>query len=226
MAIELGTLVCKYRLANGQPATGIVVIQPVNNADDGDIVAVNAPISVGIPEDGNFTATVYIDNDDVTPDLYLKITEKIAGVLHPKPYIIKPVAGENNLATAQRYTVGEISPVGDPSQGPPGQAATITVGSTTTGAAGTNASVSNVGTSSAAILNFTVPRGNQGIQGNQGVQGNPGADGADGSDTNYLWVVVVTGSEARPSVDHVFWVGGETEPTNMQVGDVWLKEVP
>jgi hypothetical protein len=44
-------------------------------------------------------------------------------------------------------------------QGPKGDAATVTVGTTTTGAAGTNASVTNSGTSSAANLNFTIPRG-------------------------------------------------------------------
>lgn len=229
MAFELGTLVCKYRLANGQPAQGSVVVQPVNNYDDGSIVAVNAPVTFAIPNDGNFSATVYVDNADVTPDLYLKITEKITGILHPKPYIIKPEAGENNLATAQRYAIGDINPVGDPSQGPPGQAATITVGSTTTGAAGTNASVANVGTTSAAILNFTIPRGNQGVQGVQGiqgVQGDQGPQGPAGTNTNYLWVDVVTGNEARPAVSRVLWVGGTSQPTNIQNGDVWLKALP
>lgn len=43
--------------------------------------------------------------------------------------------------------------------GPKGDAATITVGTTTTGEPGTYASVTNVGTTSAAILNFTIPSG-------------------------------------------------------------------
>jgi hypothetical protein len=42
-------------------------------------------------------------------------------------------------------------------QGVAGNAATIAVGSTTTGAAGSNASVVNVGSSSAAVFNFTIP---------------------------------------------------------------------
>lgn len=46
-----------------------------------------------------------------------------------------------------------------------GSAATVTVGTTTTGEAGTNASVTNSGTSSAAVLNFTIPRGAQGAPG-------------------------------------------------------------
>jgi len=43
--------------------------------------------------------------------------------------------------------------------GTTGAAATIAVGSTTTGAQGTSATVTNSGTSSAAVFNFTVPRG-------------------------------------------------------------------
>lgn len=52
--------------------------------------------------------------------------------------------------------------------GPTGPAGTITIGSTTTGSAGTNAIVSNVGTSTAAILNFTIPRGDTGATGSTG----------------------------------------------------------
>lgn len=43
--------------------------------------------------------------------------------------------------------------------GAKGDAATVSVGTTTTGAAGTSATVVNVGTTSAAVLNFTIPRG-------------------------------------------------------------------
>ena len=46
-----------------------------------------------------------------------------------------------------------------------GDAATVTVGTVTTGAAGSSAIVTNSGTSSAAVLNFTIPRGNTGAAG-------------------------------------------------------------
>lgn len=36
-------------------------------------------------------------------------------------------------------------------------------------------------------------------------------------------VAVSTGSEARPAASFVLWVGGTTQPTNMAVGDVWMK---
>ena len=41
--------------------------------------------------------------------------------------------------------------------GVPGASATVSVGTTTTGDAGTDASVVNVGTTTAAILDFTIP---------------------------------------------------------------------
>lgn len=43
--------------------------------------------------------------------------------------------------------------------GPPGTAATIAAGTTTTGKAGTSATAANSGTSSAAVLDFSIPRG-------------------------------------------------------------------
>lgn len=50
-------------------------------------------------------------------------------------------------------------------KGDTGTAATITIGSVTTGAPGTDVVVTNSGTSSAAILNFTIPRGKPGADG-------------------------------------------------------------
>lgn len=49
--------------------------------------------------------------------------------------------------------------------GAPGAAATVSVGTVTTGAAGSSATVTNSGTSSAAVLDFTIPRGDTGATG-------------------------------------------------------------
>lgn len=46
--------------------------------------------------------------------------------------------------------------------GATGTAATISIGTVTTGAAGSSATVTNSGTSSAAVLDFSIPRGNTG----------------------------------------------------------------
>ncbi len=64
------------------------------------------------------------------------------------------------------------------SNGKDGAAATIAIGTVTTGAAGTLASVKNGGTTNAAILNFTIPKGDKGEKGDRG---DPGADGAAGA---------------------------------------------
>jgi len=64
--------------------------------------------------------------------------------------------------------------------GVPGPGATVQVGTTTTGDAGTDAEVVNVGTLSAAILDFTIPRGDKGEQGDQGPQGIQGIQGPQG----------------------------------------------
>lgn len=55
-------------------------------------------------------------------------------------------------------------------KGDTGTAATITIGSVTTGAPGTNVSVTNSGTSTNAILNFTIPRGQPGAGGGTPVE--------------------------------------------------------
>ena len=109
-------------------------------------------------------------------------------------------AGTSNAAvlnfTIPRGATGEQGPKGDPGQagadgaqgpkggkgdpgpqGPAGAAATITVGTVTTGEAGTNASVTNSGTSSAAVFNFTIPRGAKGDKGDKGDTGPAGANG-------------------------------------------------
>ena len=57
-------------------------------------------------------------------------------------------------------------------KGDPGMAATITVGTVETSDSGSNAQVYNAGTSSAAILNFVLPRGAQGPKGDPGGIGN------------------------------------------------------
>jgi hypothetical protein len=55
-------------------------------------------------------------------------------------------------------------------QGVPGNAATIAVGTTSTLAPGSPATVANSGTSSAAIFDFGIPEGVQGLTGDTGVE--------------------------------------------------------
>lgn len=67
---------------------------------------------------------------------------------------------------------GVQGPVGaDGPQGPTGAAATATAGNTTTSAPGSSALVVNTGTTSAAVFDFTIPRGDQGPSGPPGIAG-------------------------------------------------------
>ena len=95
------------------------------------------------------------------------------------------------------------------SQGPAGTAATATAGTTTTGAAGSSASVTNVGTTSAAVFNFTIPRGDTGATGATGPTGPVGPGVAaggvagqsllkvDGTDYNTTWGTPALASHAE-----------------------------
>lgn len=73
---------------------------------------------------------------------------------------------------------GEPGPQGP--QGPAGEAATITVGDVTTLNAGEQATVTNAGTTSAAVFNFGIPKGEKGDKGDQGEQGPQGDQGPQG----------------------------------------------
>ena len=66
--------------------------------------------------------------------------------------------------TGAKGDTGERGPQG--LQGATGAAATITIGTVTTSAPGTAASVTNRGTSSAAVLDFVLPKGKDGADGN------------------------------------------------------------
>ena len=77
---------------------------------------------------------------------------------------------------------GQTGPQGEP--GSAGQSATIRVGTVTTLSPGSKATVKNVGTESAAVLDFGIPRG---------ADGAGGADGKPGEDGGYYTPTVVDG---------------------------------
>jgi hypothetical protein len=95
--------------------------------------------------------------NDSTGDVYLKSSGTYSIVAN-----IKGAAGADG-ADGANGTNG--------TNGSNGAAATIAVGTTSTGNAGTNASVSNSGTSSAAVFDFTIPRGDTGADGATGPSG-------------------------------------------------------
>ena len=113
---------------------------------------------------------------------------------------IVPLTGE--LAMPEKvWMQGPPGPQGP--KGDPGAAATVTVGTVTTGEPGTDAIVTNSGTESAAVLNFTIPRGETGAvgavgpRGPRGDKGDPGPAGAgvpDGGTAGQLLGKTETGT--------------------------------
>lgn len=87
--------------------------------------------------------------------------------------------------------------------GQDGAAATITVGSVTTVDPEYPATVTNSGTTSAAVLDFTIPRGvagENGETGPQGPQGETGATGATGATPDITVTAAVDSATGTPSV--------------------------
>ena len=93
---------------------------------------------------------------------------------------ITPIASLNGeLAMPEKvWMQGPPGPQGP--KGDPGAAATVTVGTVTTGEPGTDAIVTNSGTENAAVLNFTIPKGETGAVGAVGPQGPKGDKGDTG----------------------------------------------
>ena len=136
-------------------------------------------------------------------------------------------------ATGAQGAPGQDGADGAPgAPGANGQDATITIGTVSTGAAGSEVAVTNTGTPSAAVFNFTIPRGDTGAQGVQGEPGTPGANGQDGApgadgkdgvtftpsvDTNgdLSW----TNDGGLPNPETVNVRGAQGEAATVQVGE-------
>ena len=91
------------------------------------------------------------------------------------------VNGETSVVTVS--VPGPQGPAGEAgAQGPQGEgSATVAIGTVTTGNAGSSATVTNSGTTTAAVLDFTIPKGDTGATGSTGSQGPAGNDGSDGA---------------------------------------------
>ena len=94
--------------------------------------------------------------------------------------VLNPPKIMNNYWYVFDSSLQEYVNTGVKASGTDGAAASVAVGTTTTGAAGTNASVTNSGTSSAAVLDFTIPRGAKGDKGDTGATGATGPQGPQG----------------------------------------------
>ncbi len=83
--------------------------------------------------------------------------------------------------TCLAASAGEQGPAGPTgATGPKGDDRTIAVGTVTTGSAGSQVVVTNLGSSNAAVFNFTIPQGLKGDTGDQGATGSKGDTGSQG----------------------------------------------
>lgn len=130
----------------------------------------------------NYSEDVNVFVPSVSTDGVLSWSNK-AGLPNPMNVNIKGDKGDTGLQgvqgvkgdkgdkgdTGAKGEKGEKGEKGDRGlqglQGPAGSAATITIGSVTTSAPGTSAQVTNRGTSSAAVLDFVLPKGKDGADG-------------------------------------------------------------
>jgi len=106
-----------------------------------------------------------------------------------------------------------------------GAAATVNVGTTTTGAAGTNASVTNSGSTSAAVFNFTIPRGADGTNGPNTVTSATTSDGTANLSLSNVSTATATVSGLL-TANHVHGNLAGTLYTHVRTGEAMSKGDP
>ena len=107
------------------------------------------------------------------------------------------IPSDNTSAWSVMTLKGDTGPAGAV-----GNAGTVTIGTTTTGSVGGIASVTNSGTSSEAVLNFTLPKGNTGAQGGTGNTGPTGATGTTGASATIAIGTITTLVEDSSATVH------------------------
>ncbi|MBO7720102.1 collagen-like protein [Candidatus Saccharibacteria bacterium] len=95
--------------------------------------------------------------------------------------VIKQIVGGSGDSQTIRMVVKDSERGAEGPQGIPGEAATVTAGQAYSLPAGSNPYVENTGTSSAAVFNFHIPKGDKGDTGEQGPQGARGPKGDTGA---------------------------------------------
>ena len=180
-------------------ASGDVTIKRMGTTDHG-VTDVSVP-DVLLEEPGEIFAYIYLV-DESSGTTVRKIVIPVAPRAKPGDTVVDPEhedlltkaiqavnasAGRADRAAKAANDVSEllsgkleagefVGEKGDPGQD--GQAASIAVGMVQSGAV---AAVENVGTGTAAIFNFTIPRGEKGEPGEQGVKGDKGEPGLQGA---------------------------------------------
>lgn len=130
---------------------------------------------------------------------------------------IVPLTGE--LAMPEKvWMQGPPGPQGP--KGDTGAAATVTVGTVTTGEPGADAIVTNSGTESAAVLNFTIPRGATGAAGAAGADGvSPTVSTSKSGNVTTITIVDASGTKTATINDGAKGDTGPAGPAGAGVPD-------
>jgi len=113
------------------------------------------------------------------------------------------IPSDNTSSWSVMTEKGDTGPAGAA-----GSAGTVAIGTTTTGSVGGVASVTNSGTSSEAVLNFTIPKGSTGQQGTTGSIGATGPTGSTGASATIAIGTITTLVEDSSAT--VFNAGSDT----------------
>lgn len=156
----------------------------------------------------NYSENVNVFLPSVSDSGVLSWTNR-AGLDNPASVNIKGAKGDKGDTGAQgiqgvKGDKGDTGATGAP--GAPGAAATIRIGNVYTGAPGTNVSVSNSGTSTNAVLDFTIPRGN------------PGADGGVTVDE------VLNATSLNPVANKTVYAALQEKVTAEEIADTYAKK--
>lgn len=190
--------------------------------DDIDISGKVACVRLKSEDTYKFTGDypVIISIDDKTRGVIPIPVGDIRFVTHRNSLNNASTNEQNDIVIALSITQTTIdvdSVLYDVMKGDKGDAGTIEVGAVTTGDAGTDVFVENVGTSSEAVLNFTIPRGDAGYTPYIGVNGNWFINGVDTGvqaegDATESWVA----QNYLSKLDFV----GEFEPVRDKLEDI------
>lgn len=130
-------------------------------------------ISGGLVPKGAYNPSTHYtvgDSVDYLGSSYVMFNDADSGTLPTNTTYWQVIA--NKGETGEAGSKGDKGDKGDSGDiGATGSSATVNVGSTTTGLAGTSAIVVNSGTTSNAVLDFTIPRGGDGSNGSNGIDG-------------------------------------------------------
>jgi len=167
----------------GNPSTGTITFTPSRwlTNSGANVALPNSGVTKTLGTAGNFTVTLPVTDDgDLQPaNWYYTVSEVVDGVSQSYAMLLPGTAGSGGTVyLADLAPAGELGPEYASLRGPEGLAATVTVGTVTAGTAGGTPTVTNSGSSSAAVLNFSLVPGNTGPTGATGATGSTGPQGS------------------------------------------------